>query len=263
MKNSIQNVEKPQPIKKIYDYDAFISEIWRLRDQASIAYARYEPENEHILHEEALYAKNNNQQWKDNRWRVESPEFEMWLEQLKHHVAEIGRLNYPIKIQIQSRDFQTTHADDEYIDSRVGKENAFLRDLRDTIREMTIVIDHFEKYGTPEKSLERKSADSAVPITSETTATLAPTAQNTGLDPDKFFKDKPSIKWLALNMPGNWWLSISGLVVTSFIAGTVFDHYFTPPQAIEVQKQVKPIEPPVPTTPASAMTSKAANSTTP
>ena len=180
--------------QKQFDYAAFIEEIRKLRDQANGALSDYTPEGIQILRDEQQATIQNNEPWEYERWNWKHDEFKMWLEQVKYNLEAIKRLNYPVKIHILVRDFQSPHGDDEYADSLVARERAFVRDLGDTAREMTVEIRHFDKYGTPADSFGNKPNTSVI-------LTTGAGENLTRVDPETFFKDKPSLSWLIKHLP--------------------------------------------------------------
>jgi hypothetical protein len=85
----------------------------------------------------------------------DDPAFRKWRHRLTTTITSIEEKNYWIDCDVASRSF------DIFTYSFVSKKErtaAYNRDLQDTINELETIIDHFEKYGVPQRQQDSNSA---------------------------------------------------------------------------------------------------------
>lgn len=153
-----------------FDYKSFIEEITILVDEAK------------------------NFQIADRHYQSES--FRKWKHKTADLINQIGRQRYSINSNLQMRQF---HAGGYSLLSESEQQEIFNRDLADSINELNLVIEQYQKYGDPRAT--KKSSE-----TITTTIKIQ-------------IPEKVTLRWLIDNLPIKVWLWFGGLLFTSAALG--------------------------------------------
>ena len=129
----------------------------------------------------------------------QSPRFRKWRHQLTTTISIIGDQGYTVDCDVASRIFQVASYGSV---SEAEQIAAYNRDLEDTINELEIIIEYFEKYGDPKKPSVSESSDS----------------QTTKLE----WPDKMTLSWLFHHAPIGLWMRFGGILMAVFFLGVGF-----------------------------------------
>jgi hypothetical protein len=132
----------------------------------------------------------------DRSSRIKDPDFRRWKFEVTDLINRIQSEKYAVNCSIATRSFAS------YGGSYTGSDKhaivAYNLDLKDTINELEILIERYDKHGAPNPRTPRSSA-----------------APSNELQPPKPLTPD----WLWRHMPISWWAYIVGALVAFFSAG--------------------------------------------
>nr|BAJ06956.1 hypothetical protein [uncultured bacterium]BAJ06958.1 hypothetical protein [uncultured bacterium] len=129
----------------------------------------------------------------------QSPRFRKWRHQLTTTISIIENLGYTVDCDIASRIFQVASYGSV---SKNAQMAAYNRELQDTINEMEIIIEYFDKYGDPKISSQAAASDDRA---------------------EKLeWPTKMTLSWLFNHAPIKLWLQFGGILITVFLLGVGF-----------------------------------------
>jgi hypothetical protein len=134
--------------------------------------------------------------------------FKAWRHKLKDSINDIEAMGYEINCTISRRVFFSM----SYTSSSSDNRRAYESDLIDTINELTLILQKYEKYGEPkiDKVIDQKINNNSA------TDTIASTAKKT---------EVVSLKWLWENIPIKGWSTIILILLGAFSLGMEFQNY--------------------------------------
>lgn len=140
---------------------------------------------------------------KDKTW--DSDAFRKWRHKTKDSIYRIQKLGYSINCDVASRQF---HIFGYGPTSKSQQDKKFEQDLLDTINELELLIEQFNKYGVP------TSTNKHAVVTEHSNSKLELPAVI-------------SLKWLFEHMPIKGWLIIFSLLVSAFGLGFGFHEWWS------------------------------------
>ena len=139
----------------------------------------------------------------------EDPDFRRWKTEVVDLIERMEQEKYSIKCLIRDRHFFSIGR--SYTGSDRSQLKSYNQALKDTIDEMEILINRYDKYGaTP----PIKPRPSTVPATSEP-ADKPSAGSSTELPPPKTL----TLDWIWRHMPTTWWKWIAGTLGAVFALG--------------------------------------------
>jgi hypothetical protein len=129
----------------------------------------------------------------------QNPRFRKWRHQLTTTISIIEDQGYTVDCDIASRIFQVASYGSV---SKAEQIAAYNRELQDTINEMKIIIEYFDKYGDPKRHSQGE-------ISSRKTNKIE-------------WPSKMTLSWLFNHAPIKLWLQFGSILVAVFLLGIGF-----------------------------------------
>jgi hypothetical protein len=192
---SMADNSNPKP----FDYAAFVEELQTI---VSIAKGFNEPDRHH-----------------DSRL------FRQWRHEVEDLIVRVNRLRYDVNTQFRGRSFRAMNSSATF----KMDQQAFDRDLSDTLGELELVIARFQKYGDPKQDKIRPGpgllvvpelrtglkADSEIPLAPQSNP--EPTSKPEPLEWPA--KEKATLYWFLKHMPITAWIGLLTVLGAAYTAG--------------------------------------------